>query len=446
MSGRELLDLDIDWAPIDGHWWGICVQVLTVLYSFLGLAIVCDDHMVPALDMLCDRWGIPEDVAGATFMAFGSAAPEIIINVVATIQSQMSKSPTGASGEQTNLGVSAILGSGMIAFSMIPATCAMFSRHELNLKRRPLFRDEFFYLCALLWLIYIIHDGIVKFWESAILVSIYVVYLAVVVFASSIRRAYRVHVLGETVQTRSSFVTGDGAADTSMDDAATRLLADGAPFVLSVEGHGQTHEDEDEDETFIGFVIDVLAKPLHLLFFLTCPNCEEGSGTEYLYGLTFFMSFVWVSVFSFLLSSVIERWVVVSGVSMAVFGLLLVSLGAEIPDTIESVSVAKKGYGSMAVSNCQGTQVINIAIGLGLSWLMACTSSEISLSKDLLIPALIQLVLVFCNMVILLGSALVTGRSKALLDKKRAVMLYILYASAIGFFVFYMWRAGKLFA
>ena len=87
---------------------------------------------------------------------------------------------------------------------------------------------------------------------------------------------------------------------------------------------------------------------------------------------------------SLLSSSVIERWVELSGVNMAVFGLLLVSLGAEIPDTIESVSVAKKGYGSMAVANCQGTQVINIAIGLGLSWLIACTHSEIRLSPILM--------------------------------------------------------------
>merc|ERR1719197_1755370 len=262
MSGRDLLDLDIDWAPLDAHWWGVAIQVVTVLYSFLGLAIVCDEHMVPALDMLCLRWGIPEDVAGATFMAFGSAAPEIIINVVATIQSQLSKSPTGQSGEQTNLGVSAILGSGMIAFSMIPATCAMFSSHELNLKRRPLFRDEFFYLCALVTLIYIIWDGLVKFWEACVLVSIYVVYLLVVVFASSVRRAYRVHVLGETVERRASFVEQQKTnLGLKLDDGVTSMTIheDGSYHALEDEAE---KEEEEGESGCVGRVIDVAAKPL----------------------------------------------------------------------------------------------------------------------------------------------------------------------------------------
>ena len=36
-----------------------------------------------------------------------------------------------------------------------------------------------------------------------------------------------------------------------------------------------------------------------------------------------------------------------------------VAIGAEIPDTIQSVTVAKKGYGSMAVSNGLGSLICN---------------------------------------------------------------------------------------
>ena len=53
------------------------------------MAIICDEHMAPALETLCIRWGIREDVAGATFLAFGSAAPEIVINCVTTIKSSV---------------------------------------------------------------------------------------------------------------------------------------------------------------------------------------------------------------------------------------------------------------------------------------------------------------------------------------------------------------------
>ena len=37
----------------------------------------------------------------------------------------------------------------------------------------------------------------------------------------------------------------------------------------------------------------------------------------------------------------------------------------------QSVTVAKRGYGSMAVSNSTGSQIINILIGLGLPWLIS---------------------------------------------------------------------------
>merc|ERR1711981_1005576 len=128
---------------------------------------------------------------------------------------------------------------------------------------------------------------------------------------------------------------------------------------------------------------------------------------------------------------------------MAVFGLILVSLGAEIPDTIESVTVARKGYGTMAVANCQGTQVVNIAIGLGLSWLIACTSSPITLDHDLLIPACIQVLVVCINLTLILGTAVYQGKDKALLCRTRAAIMYGVYCTAIGSFVLIMWSKGK---
>lgn len=439
MLDRVLLEFDINWAPIDGSWWGVALQVFILLYCFLGLAIVCDDHMVPSLDTLCHRWNVPEDVAGATFMAFGSAASEIIINVVATIQAQMSATPEGQSGNQTNLGVSAILGSGMIAFSLIPGTCAFFSDHELLLKRRPLFRDEFFYLAALFVLIYIIWDGVVHYWEAALLVSVYVSYIIVVVFASHVRHSYR-KCNGEVI-VKKSFInkhTTEEVAGLLEDDEEAHGHSHSADYQL----HGDV---EDEHEGCFQKFLHVAAQPLHLCFYFTCPPVGIGTKYEHLFGLTFFMSFAWVSLFSFLLSSIIERWVGMSGVNMAVFGLILVSLGAEIPDTIESVSVARKGYGSMAVANCQGTQVVNIAIGLGLSWLIACTSSPITLDHDLLIPAYIQVCVVLINLTVILGTAIWQGKDKALLCRKRATILYITYFSAVTLFVSIMAWKGKLY-
>lgn len=92
---------------IDGHGWGIALEVAVFLYCFAGLAIVCDDFLVISLETLCVRFNVREDIAGASFLAFGSAAPEIIINAVTTLQSV--RSGTGGK-DTTSLGIGAIIG------------------------------------------------------------------------------------------------------------------------------------------------------------------------------------------------------------------------------------------------------------------------------------------------------------------------------------------------
>ena len=51
------------------------------MVDLLGLAIICDDHFVPSLEVICERLELSEDVAGATFMAAGSSAPELFTSL-----------------------------------------------------------------------------------------------------------------------------------------------------------------------------------------------------------------------------------------------------------------------------------------------------------------------------------------------------------------------------
>ena len=133
---------------------GILLEVFIFLYAMLGLAIVCDDYLCVALERLCEVFMIREDVAGATFMAFGSAAPEIIVNAVSTIKQARAEAGDESAIDATNTGVGAILGSGMIAFLVIPGACALSTDDgiQLLLKRRPLLRDVGAYAIALLLL------------------------------------------------------------------------------------------------------------------------------------------------------------------------------------------------------------------------------------------------------------------------------------------------------
>ena len=195
--GLENLCLDNLDANADGSvvGWGVLVEVLVLLYGFLAVAIIADNHLVTSLETLCVRWNVREDVAGASFMAFGSAAPEIIINAVSTIKTVLAVSDGGAAavapedaGEDTDLGIGAIIGSGMIAFTVIPGVCGLAAKEDLALKRRPLARDTGFYSLALALLCYAISDGLVEVHEAAVMVTLYVVYIAIVVFSSGVRR------------------------------------------------------------------------------------------------------------------------------------------------------------------------------------------------------------------------------------------------------------------
>ena len=87
---------------------------------FLALAIICDDFLVPPIELFCERYNIPDEAAGASFLAFGSSAPEIVIATIATLW------PTeGEAGEAGETGLSTVLGSAVLAFGLIPAVSAI---------------------------------------------------------------------------------------------------------------------------------------------------------------------------------------------------------------------------------------------------------------------------------------------------------------------------------
>ena len=198
-------------------------------------------------------------------------------------------------------------------------------------------------------------------------------------------------------------------------------------------GDGGGKDDADEERGILGKISTVVCWPWNFLFRWTCPECAVGKRWEKLYPLTFFVSFIWVAVFSFMISAVVERWVNKTNLSGGFFGLFLVSMGAEIPDTIQSVTVARRGYGSMAVSNSIGSQIINILIGLGLPWTIANFASgdgggvKLTGHKSLQVAAFFQSGAVVFNFVLLIGFALVQKTNKAVLSKWKGIVFIVMY-------------------
>jgi len=410
---------------IDMVWYGVVLEVFILLICFIGMALVCDDYLVASLETLCVRLGFREDVAGATFMAFGSAAPEIVVNAVSTIKSIRAKanaSTLESEKNAVNLGCGAIIGSGVIAFSVIPGLCGVFSHdEELELKRRPLLRDITAYAIALALLCNFCGDGSVSLQEGLMLIAVYVIYIAVLIVSPNILKTFRRKWQRRALLKKKSFV------EEREDVLSERLTSE--------------YIDEDSDTEggsfyVLNLMFAVLKCPIRAALRLTVPPCERKTKWERLYPFTFVLAFLWISAFSYTIAAIVGRWGDLTGISLAYLGFVVVAVGAEVPDTIQSVTVARRGYGSMAVANCTSSQIVNICLGLGLPWTVsAFFAKEIQVTGHVQLMQLaeFQAVNVAIFAFLSLGLALIFRQSKAKLTKRKGfVMLSIFVLIQIG--------------
>merc|ERR1719380_430780 len=63
---------------------GIILWFLICLYMLKQLGAICDEYFVPSLEVIVEKLELSNDVAGATFMAAGSSAPELFTSLTAT--------------------------------------------------------------------------------------------------------------------------------------------------------------------------------------------------------------------------------------------------------------------------------------------------------------------------------------------------------------------------
>lgn len=76
-----------------------------------AIAIICDDFFVPSLEVISETLSLSEDVAGATFMAAGSSAPELFTAIIGV-------------AFESDVGVGTIVGSAVFNILIIIALTA----------------------------------------------------------------------------------------------------------------------------------------------------------------------------------------------------------------------------------------------------------------------------------------------------------------------------------
>jgi sodium/potassium/calcium exchanger 5 len=357
------------------------LSIMGLLYLFLGLAIVCDDYLVPAIEILCETLQIPEEAAGASFLAFGSAAPEILLNAVATAEGQL---------DSMESSLSAIQGSAIIAFGLIPGLCALVAPGgSLTISWGPMLRDSLVYIISLVLLVCIIHDSYVTSWESAGLCAIYFLYLLLIfipIWLHSCRWT-------SDKAADAAFVMPTGDDAHMVDHALTPhkpLLPGGPMHHHQSYGTTDTGDDEkapkeddanDNDDAmfatsdsicleYVRQALDVLSRPFRLLFAYTLPECTDDAPTRVYYPVTLVLSIAYVGLLSFGALYFTRRLSDAMHLSTTLAGATLLALGAQIPDTIASVALARAGHADAAVCNAIGSQVINVTLGTGFPWVI----------------------------------------------------------------------------
>lgn len=289
----------------------IILWILQLVFAFYLLAQVVDVYFVETLEIISKRLKLSSDVAGATFMAVGSSAPELFVSILALFRVT----------EQQAMGAGTIVGSAIFNILVIIGASALVKRAYLTWQ--PVIRDLVFYIFCILLLLFTFRDGVINLTDAIMYIGLYVIYLLSFGFWKKL-------------------VPYEITADNDLDD----------------DEENPQHEIRQSAWTWknalnklLSFFFADLSKRPQLLF------------------LNFGMSVVFLAVLSHLMVESAVHIAQSFGVPEVIIALTILAAGTSIPDLMSSMSVARKGQGDMAIANAVGSNIFDIALGLGLPWL-----------------------------------------------------------------------------
>ncbi|XP_057199840.1 sodium/potassium/calcium exchanger 4a isoform X3 [Triplophysa rosa] len=455
----------------------VLLHIFAALYMFLGLAIVCDDYFVTSLENICEKLHLSEDVAGATFMAAGSSAPELFASII------------GVFITHGDVGVGTIVGSAVFNILCIIGVCGIFAGQVVFLTKFAVFRDSLYYTFSVVALIAFIYDEKIVWWESLILILMYVGYILIMKFNTSIQNYFSgkedkgvANVKPSKTYTRGSVVMVDEMINSSpphyrFPEAGLRVMitnhfgpktrlrmasrliineqqrlgktSNGVDGVLVVDKKTDTIEngiitedklsEEPENEISSPFSLPggamdkvkfFISWPISLLLFFTVPNCAKPRWERF-FMLSFFLSTLWIAIFSYFMVWMVTIVGYTLGIPDVIMGITFLAAGTSVPDCIASLIVARQGLGDMAVSNTIGSNVFDILVGLGVPWGIQTMAVNYGSVVQINSKGLVY------SVVLLLGSVALTVLgihvNRWRLDFKLGIYVLVLYAVFLCF-------------
>lgn len=296
----------------------IIISLLIILITFYVMSEIIDKHFIKSLDNIASWFKMPESIAGATLLAFGTSAPEISTALFALF----------LVGVSPALGVGTIVGSAIFQMLVVIGFTAIVKTSYLNWK--PVLRDSAFYALSILLLILFIRDGQFTVVEAAILVLGYILYL------------FSLYIWTKFVKVKEEDELN--SLDITKEEA----------------------DSNDKTKSWPNKTWRSLFWPINFLFRLI-PDANKNKKWTV---PVFLLSLAIISYACYWLVLAGESLASTLGIPTAIIALTILAGGSSIPELISSTIVARQGRGDMAIANAVGSNIFDIQMSLGLPLLI----------------------------------------------------------------------------
>lgn len=388
-------------------------------YMFLLVALVCDRYFLPSVQCICEDLHMSQDVAGATFMAFATSAPELFTSFV------------GVFVTQSDIGVGTVVGSAIFNMLGIAACTGLAASEPIQLEWWPLTRDTTIYIVALCGLVITTWDDQVEWYEGAILLALIVLYVLLMAVNDRLKKLVEKIFRRASCNERNTYrisnsdlsITFPGKSQEN-GEMETGVAGVYRPYFVhlvrpskvtppvlplevvspavrmnispqsTIDGKGSDSSTDldmknpDEEGcvtcemcgspgtsgSFFQIAFCLLQWPVGVLLCLTIPDCRKPRLRKF-YPITFIMCVVWIAISSYFVSWMVTVIGDTFNIIDSVMGLTFLAAGGCLPEAISSVIMARKGEGAMGISNSLGANTLDVLLCLSLPWLLKAAIS-----------------------------------------------------------------------
>lgn len=311
----------------------IIFYLLIILLTFVVLAKVVDNFLIPAILMVKKRFKLSDDQAG-TLISFVSSAPELSVGMIA-LAIGLKNGDTGTIA----IAAGTVIGSALFSLLFIVGVSAYYSSKTLSW--HSVSRDMVYYLFSVLILFLFLKDGKVRAIEGTFLILMYIAYALLV---------SRWHKIVKTKAPQNTEVNQQPKDDNIKKDLVTKFLS---------------------------------------LFFTKLKPSSAG----YLVTCNILVSILFIIGSSFFMVEYAVKLAHLTNVPDAIISLTILAAGTSIPDFLASVKSAKMGYGDTAISNAIGSNIFDILGNLGLTYTIGTifSSGAVGVATDNLNSSIILL-------------------------------------------------------